>query len=91
MVFDMPDCGGCRTCELACSFHHKKVFNPVYSSIKIQDKNDFKGYKIIFVENNEGITCDGCKGCMGRACLDVCEKKEILNSLINKFLKSQRF
>jgi len=24
MIFDMPSCGGCRTCEMACSFRHRK-------------------------------------------------------------------
>ena len=32
-------CYGCRTCELACSFHHKGVFAPELSSIRITKSN----------------------------------------------------
>ncbi len=89
MIFDMPSCGGCRTCELACSFHHKKEYNPAFSSIKVLDKKDSRGYRILFVKGNEGINCDGCKGCPGRDCLEVCEKQDELEMFINTFLKEQ--
>lgn len=86
MIFDMPECGGCRTCELACSFHNKKEFNPNYSSIKVLDKDDSKGYKILFGTEKKGIVCDGCVNCNSRACLEVCEIKEDLDNFINTFL-----
>jgi hypothetical protein len=50
MNFDMPDCGGCRTCKIACSYHHTGGFVPSVSSIKILDKEDGVGYHVLFVE-----------------------------------------
>jgi len=35
MIFEMASCGGCRTCEMACSFKHAGEFVPAISSIKI--------------------------------------------------------
>jgi len=30
-------CAGCHTCELMCSFEHKKVFNPRLSAVTVVD------------------------------------------------------
>jgi anaerobic carbon-monoxide dehydrogenase iron sulfur subunit len=38
---DIDKCIGCRTCELVCSYHHKKCFNPIFSSIKINFKDNY--------------------------------------------------
>jgi Fe-S-cluster-containing dehydrogenase component len=38
MVFEMATCGGCRTSEMACSFHHTGEFNPSVSSIGIVER-----------------------------------------------------
>jgi len=37
LVEDPPlkTCVGCRTCELACSFFHEKVFNPQKSRVQV--------------------------------------------------------
>lgn len=39
---DKSKCVGCRTCELVCSWHHEKVFNPDRALIKVSfdDSND---------------------------------------------------
>jgi Fe-S-cluster-containing dehydrogenase component len=35
-----PDlCNGCRTCELACSFHHSGLMSPELSSIQVRRSN----------------------------------------------------
>ena len=28
-------CTGCKSCELACSFHHLKIFKPSMASIEV--------------------------------------------------------
>jgi Fe-S-cluster-containing dehydrogenase component len=63
MVFDMPNCGGCRTCEIACSFHHTNEFNPSISSINILEIKNKAGYQISFAVHDIGkrIACDGCR------------------------------
>jgi Fe-S-cluster-containing hydrogenase component 2 len=48
-------CTGCRSCEVACSFHHIKAFDPKHSSIQINvDKNTWAISLTIY------STCDHC-------------------------------
>jgi Fe-S-cluster-containing hydrogenase component 2 len=89
MIFDMPTCGGCRTCEIACSFKHKGEFAPSISSIKILDKKDGLGFFVQLVEQNEGtsMACDGCKERDVPLCMEYCKKEEDLEKIIKEFLK----
>ena len=41
-VTDTQKCVGCRSCELACSFHHRKLFRPGIASIHVQ-RNEYRG------------------------------------------------
>lgn len=86
MKFDMRSCGGCRTCEIACSFHHKDEFNPAISSIKILDKVNEPGYVVLLVEENDGDSkaCDFCKGLEVPLCVEYCKEKEELLKMINE-------
>ena len=86
IVFDMPDCGGCRTCEIACSFHHKNEFNPSISSIKVIDKLDAAGYQISFTISDIGtrIACDGCKDIDVPLCIQYCKEKDELRKMISR-------
>ena len=52
---DLEKCYGCRTCELACSFHHQRVFAPELSSIKIS-KSNYTGK----IEWRIDSSCDSC-------------------------------
>jgi len=91
MIFDMPECGGCRTCELACSFHHEKKFNPEISSLKIWDKEDRKGYLVEIIEGQHGkrYSCDGCKDLEIPLCVQYCKETEKLTEFINKVLEKK--
>jgi len=82
--FDMDTCGGCRTCEIACSFHHSGEFNPSISSIKILDKADSAGYIVVLLEEDskEGKGCDGCQGLEEPLCVEYCKEKEDLQGMI---------
>lgn len=52
---NLDRCTGCRTCEIACSFHHAKCFDPTRSSIQVRlDKSTG------VVSINFDSTCDGC-------------------------------
>ncbi len=90
MFFDMPDCGGCSTCEIACSFHHTGAFKPSLASIKIirRDNNE-PGFKVLLIEATgvEGIACDGCKGVEEPLCVEICHKKEQLENIIKEYLE----
>jgi len=84
MIFQMPNCGGCRTCELACSFKHTGTYNPEVSSIQILDNPDAPGFQIRLVENSDGtrFACDLCSGSDAPVCLEYCHEKEILQGFL---------
>jgi len=91
MTFDMPTCGGCRTCEIACSFHHKEEFNPAISSIKILDKKNEPGFLVFLVEESDeqSIPCDGCEGLRVPLCMEFCKKKEELEKMIKELMEKK--
>ena len=89
MIFEMPACGGCRTCEIACSYHHSGEFNPSISSLKILDKEDGVGYQVMLLEKDEGQrkACDGCQELLEPLCMEYCKEKEELEKMIKELLK----
>lgn len=92
MIFEMEDCGGCRTCELACSYHHNgSFFRPYISSIKIIKKENEPGYVIKLEEETAGnvIACDGCVGLTEPLCVEYCEKKDEMADIIKQFMEKQ--
>ena len=86
-ISDMPSCGGCRTCELACSFRHKGEFSPVLSSLKVLDKRESPGFLVSLVSENEGqrLACDGCKGYGVPLCMQYCKQMEDLEKILKEF------
>jgi Fe-S-cluster-containing dehydrogenase component len=89
MLFDMPSCGGCRTCELACSFKHTGEFAPAVSSLVILDKEDGVGFTVSLAEKNEErrLSCDGCRGLNIPLCVQYCLKSEDLKAILKAFLE----
>jgi Fe-S-cluster-containing hydrogenase component 2 len=87
VVYEMPSCGGCRTCELACSFHHTQTFVPSLSSLKVLDRNEGPGYRVSLVaaQNGERIACDGCKGLDVPACIECCKEIDDLGKILLHF------
>ena len=91
--FDMPLCGGCRTCEMACSFHHKEEFNPSISSIRILNEEGEIPYRVWLVREGEerviaGVPCDECKNLEEPLCLQFCRKKDELQKILDEFKNS---
>jgi Fe-S-cluster-containing hydrogenase component 2 len=88
MTFDMPSCGGCRTCEMACSFKHKGAFIPAMSSIKILDNENEPGFHILLFEESDGqsIPCDGCKEEDLPLCMQYCIESEKLEKILKEFM-----
>ncbi len=61
-LFINPEkCTGCRICEIVCSIHHEKVFNPTRARIQII-KWDMSGIYIPMV----------CQQCESPVCETVC-------------------
>lgn len=88
MVFEMAGCGGCRTCEMACSFSHLGRFNADVSSLQILESPDGSGFKIRLVEEGEPggrIPCDLCKGRETPLCLEYCHEEERLREILREF------
>ena len=67
IIVNTEVCSGCRTCELACSFHHKGVFSPDTSSIKVSRDNQNGN-----IELSIDSTCDSCKGETRPLCVEYC-------------------
>ena len=67
LYMDTSRCTGCRSCELACSYHHIKAFNPYFSSIKIYRDSQDAHIEYTFLD-----TCDLCKTDKFPACVDAC-------------------
>ena len=87
MKFEMSSCGGCRTCELACSFHHTGEFAPTASSLKVLEKTEGPGYLILLREETEGdaYACDGCKGLDVPLCMEYCREIDDLYKIVEEF------
>jgi len=60
-------CYGCRICELACSFHHKRSFSPDVSSIKA-----LTNMRTGEVKCTIDSTCDFCEGEEQPLCKKYC-------------------
>jgi Fe-S-cluster-containing dehydrogenase component len=86
LIFDMPSCGGCRTCEMACSFKQKEEFAPSISSLKIIDKKDSTGFFVMILEEDGdlGRACDGCEELDIPLCMQFCNKSDDLKEILNK-------
>lgn len=84
MILEMPSCGGCRTCEMACSFHHTGEFNPDRSSLKILEKSGKVGYELLLLEENgpQGFACDGCPAEEVPLCVQYCREYDDLFNLL---------
>ena len=87
MEFDMPSCGGCRTCELACSFHHRGEFIPSASSLKILERKEGRGYRVLLKEEADGSgpACDGCDGLEIPLCVEYCRELDDLFKILQEF------
>lgn len=88
MIFHMASCGGCRTCEMACSYKHTGEFIPSISSMKILDREDEIGFDVLLVEERfeKIMICDGCRELDEPLCVQYCEKAQDLETILADFL-----
>jgi Fe-S-cluster-containing dehydrogenase component len=93
MRFEMPDCGGCRTCELACGYHHTADFNPNYSSLHVIDRSDGKpGYyiEINLIDQDDSLGCDGCVELDTPLCVSYCHRDVDLREFIRVVIDEKK-
>jgi Fe-S-cluster-containing hydrogenase component 2 len=73
---DVHKCIGCRTCEVACSYHHRRVFNPKMASLKVRMSGEWPGISIALYQDlppqemENRLPCDYCQG----ESIALCEK-----------------
>lgn len=60
-------CTGCKSCEIACSYHHTKKYSLSNSSIKIFRSNSNGEIEYFFTKS-----CNLCKNEQIPACVEVC-------------------
>ena len=71
-------CTGCKACEFACSYHHRKVFNPKLASLHIRLTERGETISIILfkylteAEKRKRIPCDQCKSEPEPLCVTYC-------------------
>ena len=71
-------CTGCRACEVACSYHQGKVFNPKLASLHIRRDERVGRMSIILYgdltqkERQKRFPCDWCVGELEPLCVKYC-------------------
>jgi Fe-S-cluster-containing hydrogenase component 2 len=73
--FATEECTGCRACELACSYHHRKIFAPNKASVHIEkDERDEEFGITIHRAPGEGRPACNCPE-DDLFCLNYCPEK----------------
>lgn len=92
MIFQMDNCGACRTCEIMCCFHHTGTFGFSTTSLRVQENPKGKGYLIVIAESDgKGlISCDACKNLETPLCMEVCKEAEQLRAYIEAVKAEQK-
>lgn len=67
IIRDATKCYGCGNCSLICSYHHRKVFSPELSSIKVF--NDLRTGKVEWIVDS---SCDKCSSEPEPLCVKYC-------------------
>jgi len=85
MPYEMPSCGGCRTCEMACSFHLTGEFAPSRSALHILEQTNAQGYVVTLTPSGgSGLPCRDCLNGKTPPCVQYCEKSQDLIRIIEQ-------
>lgn len=77
---------------MVCSFHHKGEFIPSLSSIKILNKENEAGFRVLLVEKGDerSLACDGCRELDVPLCMQYCKENEDLEKILREFLEQTK-
>jgi len=67
VAVDLQRCTGCRACELACSWHSARCFQPERSHIRVYRDNRRGEIQVVL-----NSTCDRCAGEDLPLCIQFC-------------------
>jgi len=73
IAHDDNKCRACRTCEIACSWHHHRVFSPGLSDIQVT-RNNQTGEILWTLDTS---SCDLCKDEEKHLCIKYCLYKAL--------------
>jgi Fe-S-cluster-containing hydrogenase component 2 len=79
-IADHPDsCVFCRSCELACSYHHLGVFQPGRASVQMQRDSDtgLIARRRLLEPEDEHLACDECEREDERMCEKYCSRPTV--------------
>ena len=81
VVIDEAKCTGCMACEIACSYHHRQVFDPGIASIEIHKHGEreesiaitlHKAVSKDLGQANRHLPCNRCRGETDPLCARFC-------------------
>jgi Fe-S-cluster-containing dehydrogenase component len=91
MLFELKDCGGCRTCAMACSYRFTGEFNYFNAAINIIERMDHTGFAVELIDDIDNpFRCDGCVDSDTPYCVQFCHFKDELKSFIDQLIESQK-
>jgi len=65
-------CTGCRNCEIACSYHHNKVFSPEIASIEVRKREEGEFGIVLYLQAEDGHMACNCES-GNEFCLKYCQ------------------
>jgi len=80
---NLNKCTGCRSCELACSFHKVKSFDPAQSSIQVCRDNS-SGLMSVVLDDH----CDLCADEEKPLCICFCAPDVLNFSILNELKRN---
>lgn len=79
-------CTGCRSCEIACAYHHSRIFSRKIASIEVRRTEEEGEFGIVLYRQPENghIACDCADG--DEFCLKYCPEvaRDELRSIIRE-------
>lgn len=76
LCMDLRYCTGCRSCELACSYHFERAFCPENSAIKVMRNNDTGDIDLLI-----NSRCDLCEEEEVPLCVKYCASEALKVSI----------
>ena len=89
MLFEFKNCGGCKTCEIACSYRFSGAFNHHMSAVKVVEKRGQAGFAVDINDEQGAVrfACDGCADLEAPMCAEYCHDPEEFVKLIGEFVR----